>query len=188
MGMTKERYKSRRAPEPGTPVALPWGLLVLVFLLCSSCGVYSTTPGSLPGHIKTISIPTFENLTNEVNLEQEVSHAVVDRFVADNNLRVVNEAEADAVLTGAVIGYKNAIFGFTANVVAEEYRVSVTVSVKLFDKVKNREIWRDENMIKTWNYYVQDVPGQVAQDERTGRSEAILKIADEILSKTVDTW
>jgi outer membrane lipopolysaccharide assembly protein LptE/RlpB len=156
--------------------------------LSLGCGIYSTNPGNLPPHIKTIAIPTFENLTTEVGLEQEISEAVTDRFVADNNLRVVDEDEADAVLTGAVIGYKNAIFGFTANVVAEEYRVSVTVSTKLFDKTKNREVWREENLTRTWNYYVQDVPGQVAQDERTGRTQAIAKIADEILSKTVDVW
>jgi hypothetical protein len=159
-----------------------------VILLCAGCGIYSTTPGNLPGHIKTVAIPTFENLTTEVGLDQEVSQAVMDRFVADNNLRVVDEGDADAVITGAVIAYKNAIFGFTANVEAEEYRVTITVSTKLFDRVKNREIWRDENLTRTSNYYVKAVPGQVAQDELTGRTQAIEKIADEILSRTVDVW
>ena len=156
--------------------------------LVGGCGVYKTSPGSVPAHIRAISIPVFENLTTEVGLDQQVSEAVINRFISDNTLRVVNEDEADAVLSGAIVGYNNAIFGFTGNVEAEQYQVAVTISCKFFDKVKNRELWKDESLTRTSNYYVVEVSGQPAQDERTGRLEAIDKIADEIFARTVDRW
>jgi hypothetical protein len=159
-----------------------------VLAAASGCGVYSTRPGALPTHIKTIAVPTFENRTVTVGLDEILTDAVTRRFLSDNNLKVVAMDEADAVLYGAVVDYRNTVFGFTAGEVATEYRVSITVAARLLDKVKNREIWRDEALVKTHNYYVVSVPGQEAQDEISGREEAISKIADEILTRTVENW
>jgi len=179
--MARTREPNRRARRSGIA-------LVFLLLLAPGCGVYSTNPGLLPGHIKTLAVPAFDNRTVQVGLDQEITQAVITRFVEDNHLRVVGEGEANAVLTGAVIDYKNTVFGFTGREQAQEYRVQIAVSVRLLDKVKNRELWRDENLIKTQNYYVVDVPGQTAQDEVSGRKEAIRKIADEILSRTIENW
>ena len=38
--------------------------------------------------------------------------------------------------------------------------MTVALAVTFKDLVKNRELWADENLIKTANYYVQDVPGR----------------------------
>jgi hypothetical protein len=86
-----------------------------------------------------------------------------------------------------VTQYRNAVFGFTNNATSNEYRVTVAVEVTFKDLVKNRELWSGE-IVKTANYYVQDVPGQKAQTELDGRQEAINKISDEILSRSVEGW
>jgi hypothetical protein len=65
---------------------------------------------------------------------------------------------------------------------------TIAVSVVFKDQVKNREIWRDEDIVKTANYYVQPVPGQQAKTELDGRKEAIQKLADEILSRSIESW
>jgi outer membrane lipopolysaccharide assembly protein LptE/RlpB len=177
----------RGVPRPAGRPALLLAVAALA-LLAAGCGVYSTKPGLLPSHIKRIAIPTFENRTTEAGLDQEVTEAIVTRFVADNHLKVVSERQADAVLSGAVTDYRNVVFGFTGQVQAQEYRVSLTLAVRLLDKVKNREIWRDDALMRNHNYYVVPVPGQPAEDERTGRQEAIQKLADEILSRTIENW
>ena len=56
------------------------------------------------------------------------------------------------------------------------------------DQVKNREIWSEPEIVKSANYYVQSVPGESARTELDGRKQAIAKIADEILSRSVETW
>jgi hypothetical protein len=152
-----------------------------------SCG-YSTSPGLLPSHLKTVSIPVFENATTEYTLEQDVTNAVIERFVKDNHLRVVDERSANCVIHGKLTGYKNAIFGFSAANRAQEYRVTLTCSVTFKDLVKNREIWTEEALVKTANYFVVDVPGDSARTELDGRKEAIAKIADEILTRSVESW
>ena len=135
-----------------------------------------------------MAIPVFENATTEYTLEQDVTNAVVDRFVKDNHLRVVDERSANAVIRGKLIGYKNAVFGFSAANRAQEYRVTLTCSVVFKDLVKNREIWNEPELVKTANYFVVDVPGQPARTELDGRKEAITKIADEILTRSVEGW
>jgi outer membrane lipopolysaccharide assembly protein LptE/RlpB len=156
-------------------------------LLCGSCA-YTTSTAMLPAHLKTIAIPVFENGTAEHTLDQELTRAVVDRFVQDNHLKVVDERSANAVLRGKITAYRNAVFGFSVTTQAQEYRVTLVVSVTLKDVVKNRELWTDENLTKTVNYFVVDVPGQTARTELDGRKEAITKIADEILSRSVEGW
>ena len=135
-----------------------------------------------------MAIPVFENATTEYTLEQDVTNAVIERFVKDNHLRVVDERSANAVIRGRLTGYKNAVFGFSAANRAQEYRVTITCAVVFKDLVKNREIWSEPNLVKTANYYVVPVPGDSAKTELDGRKEAIAKIADEVLARSVESW
>ena len=166
--------------------AASWIAAALALSL-SGCG-YSTSTALLPTHLKTIAIPMFGNSTTEVTLEQEITQAVIEKFVADNHLRVVEERAADSVLRGRVALYKNSVFGFSNTTEAQEYRVTIVVDVTLKDTVKNREMWTDPAMAKTANYYVVNVPGQTARTELDGRKEAIAKIAEEIVNRTVESW
>ena len=134
-----------------------------------------------------MATPVFENATPEAQLEQEVTDAVILRFVRDNHLKIVDEKSAHSVLRGRVTTYKNTVFGFSNSTTANEYRVTVAVEVTFKDLVKNRELWSDQ-LVKSANYYVQEVPGQTAKTELDGRKEVIEKLADEILSRSVEGW
>ena len=175
-------FRRRRSPATAC-VAL--GVLAA---LAGSCA-YSTSTALLAPHLRTVAIPVFENGTSEYLLPQEITDAVIARFVQDNHLRVVPERTASAVVRGKVVGYRNAVFGFSDQTRAQEYRVAVTVSVIFKDLVKNREIWSDPGLTKTANYYVTPVPGDTtAHTELEGRQAAILKIADEIIARSVQGW
>jgi len=154
--------------------------------LVSGCG-YTASPALLPPHLKTVAIPVFENGTTEARLEEEITNAVILRFVQDNHLKVVDEKSANSVIRGKVTQFKDAVFGFTNQATSNEYRVTIAVEVTFKDMVKNRELWSGE-IVKTANYYVVDVPGQKAQTPLDGRQEAINKISDEILSRSVEGW
>src|SRR5262245_12560467 len=121
--MALTRTESSRRVRRGTSLAL---ILISIVAFAPSCGVYSTNPGVLPGHIKTLAVPAFENRTVQVGLDQEITEAVITRFVEDNHLRIVAESEANALLTGVVTDYKNTVFGFTGREQAQEYRVTIS--------------------------------------------------------------
>lgn len=167
------------------------GPLLIGAVLVVSAGscAYSTSPALLPSHIKSVAIPVFGNETSEYTLDQEITSAVVAAFVRDNHLKVVDERSAQAILQGRLIEYRNSVFGISdRGTKSQEYRVTIGVSVVFKDLVKNRELWSDADLVRWANYYVQDVPGQKAQTELDGRQEAIAKIADEILSRSVQGW
>ena len=154
--------------------------------MSSGCG-YTASPALLPQHLKTVAIPVFENATPIAALEQEITDAVVQRFVKDNHLRIVDEKSANAVIRGKVTQYKNDVFGFSSSSTATEFRVTIGVQVTFKDLVKNRELWSDE-LVKSSIYNVQQVAGQETKSELDGRKDAITKIADEVLSRSVEGW
>jgi outer membrane lipopolysaccharide assembly protein LptE/RlpB len=169
-------------PRPRAVVAA-----LAVGLVCGACA-YTTSTALLPSHLKTVAVPVFENSTVEYNLEQEITDAVIARFVQDNHLKVVSERGADAVIKGKIVSYKNSVFGFSSVARSQEYRVTITISVIFKDLIKNREIFNDPNLVKFSNYYVTNVPGDTARTELDGRKAAIAKIADEILNRAVESW
>jgi hypothetical protein len=155
--------------------------------VASSCA-YTTSTSSLAPHLKTLAVPVFENLTPESGLEQDITTAIVNAYVRNNRLRLVTERDADCLLSGKVIYYKNSVFGFSTETQAQEYQVRIGVAVVFKDQVRNRELWRQDNLLKNANYYVVDVPGQTAKTEVEGRQYAIAKIAEEIVARTVEGW
>lgn len=182
-------------PAARAPGRLAAGRIASVVLaaglgLAAAAGgcAYTTSTASLATHLKTVAIPVFENATGEYQLERTITDAVIERFVVDNHLRVVDERSADLVIRGRVVAYRNIVFGFNNATNAEEYRVTIGVAVLARDQVKNREMWRMDDLVRTANYYVVDVPGAEASNEIGGRTVAIRKIADEILARTVESW
>ena len=55
------------------------------------------------------------------------------------------------------------------------------------DLVKNRELWNDE-IVKSVVYSVVATPGQDPKSELDGRRDAVSKVADEVLSRSVEGW
>lgn len=161
--------------------------LAAAAVAAASCA-YTTSTALLPSHLKTVAVPVFENGTTEYTLEQDVTDAVIAAFIADNHLKVVDERSADAVVKGRITTYRNAVFGFSQAAQAQEYRVSIGISVTFKDQVKNRQLWSEPNMVKTANYYVVDTPGDSARTELDGRKQAIAKLAEEIIARSVEGW
>lgn len=80
------------------------------FALCASlilagCANYRLGT-TLPPHLKTIYVPTFENHTVEPNIEQKITTAVRRQFQHDGQLKIVSaEEDADIVLKAVLTAY-----------------------------------------------------------------------------------
>ena len=162
-------------------------LLLVLMLVLAGCS-YSPNPNTVSSHTGSIAVPVFQNRTTQPALDEEVTTAVVNRIIQGSKLRVVPEGQADLVVTGAVVGYKNSVFGFNATEKAEEYQVAVTLAVTVRDRTKNREVWRDDQLVRTANYFVVQVGTQPPGTEDEGRAAAVDKLAEAVLNKTVEQW
>jgi hypothetical protein len=157
---------------------------VLLALLVAGCG-YSTSART-PKDIKSIYVPFFENRTSEPNLEISVTERVIQHLIADNTLRVVPEAAADAVLDGQITEFKNQPFSFNQDLNAEEYHVVIRVVATLFNRRTNEPIWKDRPFVGDGSYFVEQVENGRTFDDAV--AESIREITDRIIGLTVPDW
>ena len=62
-----------------------------------SCGIYSLA-GSIPPHIKSISIPLVENQTSDFEISEDLTDEIILQFNESGILLVQNEEEAHSTL------------------------------------------------------------------------------------------
>ncbi|UCG51280.1 MAG: LptE family protein [Candidatus Latescibacterota bacterium] len=160
----------------------------ILFMLAAAavgCGYYSTSSRTAKD-IQSIAVPFFDNRTPEPNLEIIVTEGIINELVADNTLKVKDEADADAILDGVIVSFQNVPFSFNPDLNAEEYHVVVTVDVTLFSRRLNEPIWGKTTIKGDGSYFA-----DVAEEEGTYDSavaEALREITDRILNLTVQDW
>lgn len=157
-------------------------ILMVSAVLLASCGYSSRA--LLPGHIKKLCIPTFENDTTRYGIEQEVTVAVTEAFENDGRLSVVSESDADAMLRGAIVGYEKGPLTFDRGQSVDEFRVDVVVSIEFEDLKEGRILWKEESF-RAWKSYKE---GSADGGEEEAVKAAILTLASDILSRSVEGW
>lgn len=107
-----------------------WSILLLIFMVSSSCFRYSFTGTSIPENVNTIYIPFFADQSSSGigDLSDQLNQILVDRFVNQTRLRLANSrGEADAILEGQITSYSNRPFSVTGEEEADRNQVSISV-------------------------------------------------------------
>jgi len=176
-----------RTPGFAPGLGMRLGIALVLAALAGGCAY--TVRSTLPSHLKTLAIPVFQNNTVEFGLADDITQSLVNGFLTDRSLRIAQERDANAVLRGSVVAYKNQVFGYTTTERATEYEIVLTVSVTFRDMVKNRDLWKDDALTVRTTYNVTAVSAtQPAQTEADGRKDVIQKLTDRIVSRTVQGW
>jgi hypothetical protein len=163
--------------------ALEWTLLSVIGVL--SC--YSFSPRT-SSHMSSVAVPFFENRTNRYGLDDQLTTAVAQGFLEDGALKVVDEGQADSVLRGTITEYvrKAAVFDEIENVT--KVRVVITIDVTYRDLVTGNIVWEQKGLSE-WGEYTPVAQGdEPAGTEEDGQNEAIEKIVQDILARSIETW
>ena len=169
------------------------------FLFLASCFFFSgcgyTTKSTLPQSIKTIRVEPFKNSIDYTTgisrniylplLEVEARNAVIDRFLFDGNLKVVEPHQADLILKGELKRYQRTALRYTDDDDVQEYRVHVTVSFELSHAGSDEISWSEPNFVGEATYFVS---GPSAKSEESAVDEAILDLARRIVERTIENW
>lgn len=184
--MTRPPHSPR---PPGTARSIARCALAVVAaaVLFPGCGY--TLKSAVPSYIRTLAIPVFQNNTVEYALADEATQALVDGFLADRHLQIASERDANAILRGTIISYRNRVFGYTREERATEYEVVLIVQITFRDLVKKRDLWKEDALAVRTTYNVSPVgtTGE-AQTEADARREIVRKLADQVVSRTVQGW
>ncbi|MBI4373054.1 MAG: LptE family protein [Candidatus Omnitrophica bacterium] len=160
--------------------------------LCFLVGCGYTQEVKLPSGIKTIAVKTFKNeippqeqFAYRPGLEIELTNALIDRFIFDGNLKVVDESKADAILEGAVISYEQEGLRFDRLESVEEYRLFLVVSFKLIDRVTNKVIIQEPNFSGRAEFFVSRNP---TSNRKTAANSATFDLAESLVDRIVEEW
>lgn len=157
--------------------------LISIFLL-AGCSVYTFSGSSLPGHLKTVDVPLFANVSLQPEVAEAITTELTRRVLADNVLKVVS-GNGDATLAGTVRGYSNGQYVYdvqearTATV--SQYIVRLTVDVVFTDNKKNEPLY--QATLTGQGIYKADT-----ETESDGRSRAVADVVDKILQNSVQSW
>jgi outer membrane lipopolysaccharide assembly protein LptE/RlpB len=117
------------------------GILVVAMVLgLLGCGYHliGTGASSLPTHLKTLSISTFVNNTQEPEIEREITAAVRELFIRDGRLKIVSSQATDSDLKGEIRNYYLKPISFDTQDRVKEYRVLIDVEIVFKDLVKEK--------------------------------------------------
>ena len=173
----------KMAPAKNVAVALVAGMLMCAFAGVLA-GCYSFTASTLPSHIKTVQILDVEDKVLDPVLANDIHTAVVEMFKKNaGGVRLVNE-EANADFEITLLSYTNKPENYNSNSDVETYRVTIRVSVKFYDNVKERIIYENKSLSADGVY---DVQKNEAED-RHGQARAIEKLQDLIIANALAKW
>ena len=163
-------------------------LTALALLLpIGGCNIirYSFSGTSIDPSVKTITINYFDYTALRVNpsLSNDLTEALQDKFRKMTRLEQV-DVDGDLEITGAVSGYDVKATAVTANEVAAQNRLTVTVKISY----QNRK-FPEEDFEKSFSAYADyDSTQSLDAVEGTLCEEIVDKLVEDILNATVANW
>ena len=159
--------------------------LAAVVALIGSCGIYSFSGTSIQPDVKTVTINYFEYKALRVNpsLSNDLTEGLKDKFRKMTRLTQVDE-DGDLEITGEVSGYDVRAQAVTAQEVAAQNRLTVSVKISFM----NRK-YPEEDFEKSFSAYADyDSNNSLDAVEATLCEEIVEKLCEDILNATVANW
>lgn len=158
---------------------------VFLAAVAVSCGIYSFSGISIQPDVKTITIDLFEYKALRVNpsLSNDLTEAIRTQFRKMTKLEQV-DLDGDMEISGEVTGYDVKASAVTADEVAAQNRLTVTVKVQF----TNRKHSEDDFEKSFSGYADYDSTQSIDAVESSLCKEIIDKIVEDIFNATVANW
>ena len=160
-------------------------IVLLLALVCQSCGFYSFTGASIPAEAKTVSVQYFPNQAQLINpaLSNDFTTALRDAMMNQTSLDMV-ESGGDLAFEGEIVDYRTTPVAITSGQTAALNRLTITVNVRfvnLFDETKNFE-----TKFTHYEDYPSDQDLNSVQESLTGT--IIEALVEDVFNKALVNW
>ena len=149
-------------------------IYISIIPLFSGC-IYYSMAGSIPPHIKSISIPIVENQTVEFGISEAVTDNLVNQFLENNILRLDKENSADSILKGKIIRVKDAPYTYTKEESVTEYRLTITIDLEWFDVINDKVIIKKQYS----GFGAYGLSGDISSDQIDNDGDGLVDSEDE---------
>ncbi len=160
-------------------------LAIAATTLLTSCANYQLGT-TLPPHLRTISVGTFQNASDEPQIETAITAAALREFQRDGQLKVKDAEEADILLTGVIADY-------TLNPVRSnrndpkstaEYKAVVTMRIKAVERATGRKI-AEQTVAGSKTF---DAAGDLMSARRSVLPDVSRDLARKIVDAVISAW
>ena len=160
-------------------------LLLSIFLLINSCGIYNFT-GSSKIDAKTFQVNRFQNIAPlvEPGIDRTFTVKLQDLIQSQTNLSITNK-EGDLVYEGEIVDYTVSPTTITADIKAAQSRLTIQVNVRFINKKKEAD-----NFERRFSHFY-DFPGNELPRGailNTALDEIYVRITQDIFNETLAKW
>lgn len=158
-------------------------LLALLLGLSTGCAWYSTSAGG-SGGFKSVAVPLMDNESLEPQIHQTLTDSLIDAFVGNGALKVVDEDLADVVIQGTLFDVLEEPFTYGDQ--ADQFRITLLLNVTCTDTRQKKTLW-EERRLRGFGIYSATEERSTAR--RAGISDAIAMLTQDIVDRTqVGGW
>lgn|SRR3989338_3917249 len=163
-------------------------MLGFFFMQCSYH--FYAVKDELPGGVRKVAIPTFENNTHEAGIETVFTSALRTEFYKSKTIQVVEKEAADGIIIGRIrsIGFQptahseRTFGGRDTKILALEYDVNVSAEITLIRRSDQKVVWT-RTLSDARRYQSTE---DLLQNE-TRQREAYAKVAAYLMEQAHDT-
>lgn len=172
-------------PSGLSKLLLAGGLATLPLAGC----LYSFAGGGLPGHIRTVAIQPFDNGTTQPLLETDIQRALQSELPRKLGVRLADEATADAIVRGRVVGYDEVAASVrpatgpdieTVPVIQRQIRL--TYEAEIYDIQQDEPIWTVSSQAVVGNFQPESESAEI------GRARAIEELVTRVIEGAQSQW
>lgn len=172
-------------------------ILFSLILVSSGCGY--TTRSLLPSQFKSIYIDNFTNnikVTEESSdqrmyrgykpgMEIDVTNHIRNKYAFDGNLKVADEKNANLILKGELVDFRNEALRYDRSNNIEEYRIRMVINMELIDVKTGKTRWKETSFAGESLY---NPTGGLQKTEDQAISDAEDDLARRVVERTVEEW
>lgn len=158
----------------------------LTTALLGACSAYTTSRGRVDDNIQRVYVEYLDDLTSEPNIGVDLTDAIIEAIQDDNTLKVVSEADADAIISGRVTRYHLKQMAARQDLTVNEYQIQIAVVMSFHVRATGETLFDEKRFLGTGIYVLDDPTGQTT--EATAKTEAGTEIVKDILALVVEDW
>ena len=162
-----------------------WSKTAGGLLLCFVCGcAYYSTSATGGSGIRSVAIPLLENESLESGIHQALTDSLIQSFLADGALRVLDEDRADVILRGTVMEVREE--PFTYGQAADQFQISVFLDIECYDTRSKKSLWEEKRLR---GYGIYSAALRREEERSKGLADAFEILTRDIVDKTqVGGW
>jgi len=161
-------------------------IAIAILALLLSCS-YSFTGSSVPSHLQTISIPIVKDKSGsgEANISSNLTQNLIQQFIDDNSLQVINSVNSDAILSVSIISFQERTEVVSGeNEKATVRRITITLQGIYKDLVMKKTVFDK----KFSNYATFDATSNSIENRQNAIQLAIENVNLDLLLAVVADW